>query len=121
MVKVLKTQDAGYIRTQRAIEESVSLSRHHIVYSTRVTDPSAGTQQKVTRLNERLHTLVEIPTASTSAAAADNNDEDGDDWDLDMMDDDVPSSAPIRSHVIFTDNLHKGAFLPEFARPSASH
>lgn len=27
LVKVLKTQDAGYIRTQRAMEESVSL-RH---------------------------------------------------------------------------------------------
>jgi hypothetical protein len=53
-------------------------------------------------LKERLNSLIEIPTASTSATPIDV---DEDDWNMDhvMMDE-----TPSRSHIIFSDNLQKG-------------
>ncbi|GAA5823535.1 hypothetical protein JCM11251_000670 [Rhodosporidiobolus azoricus] len=86
LVKVLKTQDAGYIRSQATME-----------------------QGRVERLQQQLDALVDnaLPTASTSKTPAGGTDEEEmmygeDDWD--MYDDDEPA-APKRNHVVFTDDL----------------
>ncbi|GAA5897248.1 hypothetical protein JCM6882_001826 [Rhodosporidiobolus microsporus] len=87
LVKVLKTQDAGYIRSQATME-----------------------QGRVERLQQQLDALVDtaLPTASTSKAPAGGDDEEvmmgEDDWD--MYDDDFDEPAkPKRNHVVFTDDL----------------
>ncbi|BGP15194.1 hypothetical protein JCM10213_000856 [Rhodosporidiobolus nylandii] len=84
LVTVLKTQDAGYIRTQVAME--------------------AG---RVERLQQQLDALVDtaLPEASTSkAGAAGGEDADFGEDDWDMYDDDEPV-APKRNHVVFTDSI----------------
>ncbi|GAA6031142.1 hypothetical protein JCM8097_004024 [Rhodosporidiobolus ruineniae] len=84
LVKVLKTQDAGYIRSQAKME-----------------------QGRVERLQQQLDALVDdvLPSASTSKAGGAGEDDetmmDEDDWD---MYDDEPV-APKRNHIVFTDSL----------------
>ncbi|GAA6016091.1 hypothetical protein JCM10207_004440 [Rhodosporidiobolus poonsookiae] len=107
LVTVLKSQDAGYIRSQVAME-----------------------QGRVERLQVQLDALVDaaLPGAASSSKAAvgDRDAEmyDEDDWD--MYDDDEPStSAPKRNHVVFTDSIdavrsgNTSALLRKRSTPSA--
>ncbi|GAA5927721.1 rRNA-processing protein UTP11 [Sporobolomyces koalae] len=91
LVKVLKTQDAGYIRTHMTME-----------------------QARVHKLQERIASLVDhvLPQPIKPVSAEDDASEDtlmnGDDWDLesDFDDDDEPiASGSGRTHVVFTDDL----------------
>ncbi|GAA5970518.1 hypothetical protein JCM11641_007336 [Rhodosporidiobolus odoratus] len=81
LVTVLKTQDAGYIRTQVAME--------------------AG---RVERLAQQLAALVDtaLPSTSTSKGPADEDMMDEDGWD--MYGDDEPAQ-PQRNHIVFTDSI----------------
>ncbi|KAK4055591.1 hypothetical protein OIV83_000137 [Microbotryomycetes sp. JL201] len=83
LVKVLKTQDAGYIRTQRAMEES-----------------------RVRRLQQQLNSLIDDPSADKDQQKDDTMDEEDDLWD--SFDEPVAStsSAPAtRKHIVFTSDL----------------
>ncbi|KAI5475894.1 hypothetical protein MNV49_000727 [Pseudohyphozyma bogoriensis] len=77
LVKVLKTQDAGYIRTQRAMEQS-----------------------RVEKLQQELDSQLDIAAAPAKAAAKD----DDDDFDFDFDFDNIPA-APKRKHIVFTSDL----------------
>ncbi|CEQ42573.1 SPOSA6832_04404, partial [Sporobolomyces salmonicolor] len=84
LVKVLKTQDAGYIRTQLAMEQS-----------------------------QQLDSLVDTAVASSSKVKKGSNEEDDmmDDWD--MSDDDEPVASTSsgtgvkRNHIVFSEDLEK--------------
>ncbi|GAA5879204.1 hypothetical protein JCM1840_007611 [Sporobolomyces johnsonii] len=88
LVKVLKTQDAGYIRTQLAMEQS-----------------------RVQRLQQQLDSLVDTAIAGPSKVKKGNNEDDDmmDDWD--MYDDDEPvastssGSGVKRNHIVFSEDL----------------
>ncbi|GAA5967367.1 hypothetical protein JCM3765_000503 [Sporobolomyces pararoseus] len=89
LVKVLKTQDQGYIRTQLAMEQS-----------------------RVEKLKEKIASLVDnilpqpIKPSSKSSEEQDLNG-DLDDWDMysDEEEDGPVASGSGRSHVVFTDDL----------------
>lgn len=78
LVKVLKTQDAGYIRTQRAIEES-----------------------RVQKLQQELDILVEDPSPLGAGEGEATGMFDNDNF----IGATASSSAPLRKHVLFTSNL----------------
>ncbi|GAA6004959.1 hypothetical protein JCM11491_002290 [Sporobolomyces phaffii] len=89
LVKVLKSQDAGYIRTQLSMEQS-----------------------RVQKLKEQLASLVDNilpqPTKPTTGDAepAVNGDLGEDDWDMYSDEDSGPvASGSGRTHVVFTDDL----------------
>lgn len=85
LVQVLKTQDAGYIRTHKAMEQS-----------------------RVQRLQQQLDSLVDQALAPAPTTSGDG-DEEMDDWDAF---DEVPvastSAAPQRKHMIFSTDLETG-------------
>ncbi|KAK4705288.1 U3 small nucleolar RNA-associated protein 11, partial [Phenoliferia sp. Uapishka_3] len=76
LVKVLKTQDAGYIRTHKAIEQS-----------------------RVDRLQQRINSLIE--TGVVPAAM----DEDADEWDSFDAVPSTSATPPARQHILFCSNL----------------
>ncbi|KAM0788887.1 hypothetical protein ACM66B_002971 [Microbotryomycetes sp. NB124-2] len=79
LVKVLKTQDAGYIRTQRAMEES-----------------------RVRRLQQKLDSLVDDPARTKEDAMEQDEDDMWDSFDEPVA---STSSAPARKHIVFTTDL----------------
>ncbi|GAA5870003.1 hypothetical protein JCM8547_001438 [Rhodosporidiobolus lusitaniae] len=86
LVTVLKTQDAGYIRSQVMME-----------------------QGRVERLQQQLDALVDDalpPRVSTSKAGGDEEDMmNGDEWDMYDDYDMEEEEKPKRNHVVFTDDL----------------
>ncbi|KAJ9103634.1 hypothetical protein QFC19_004209 [Naganishia cerealis] len=86
MVKLLKTQDAGYLRTQIASDESVSYStscspRHFYPFSPTVM-PSIS-QKKIAAIKEQLHSLADLIPSAEEALSDDDDDlsSDGGGWD----------------------------------------
>ncbi|KAM0749418.1 small-subunit processome [Meredithblackwellia eburnea MCA 4105] len=77
LVKVLKTQDAGYIRTLRAIE-----------------------QKKVDRLQQQIDTLISVQTSGDGG-----DDMDLDDWDAFNLPPTASTSSSGRTHIVFTNDL----------------
>ncbi|SCV70842.1 BQ2448_3604 [Microbotryum intermedium] len=93
LVKVLKTQDAGYIRTQQAVE-----------------------QGRVRRLQQQLDSLVDNVTNAPKAGSGSGDDDDMmgdlDDWDAFDSAPPVASTSSLgaaagKKHIIFSDNLDK--------------
>ncbi|GAA5880652.1 hypothetical protein JCM16303_004297 [Sporobolomyces ruberrimus] len=90
MVKVLKTQDAGYIRTQLAMEQS-----------------------RVQKLQEKLASLVDdilpqpIKPKKEGDQVEENMNGDMEDWDMYSDDEETGpvASGSGRTHVVFTDDL----------------
>ncbi|GAA5822120.1 hypothetical protein JCM3770_000416 [Rhodotorula araucariae] len=107
LVKVLKTQDATYIRMQTKME-----------------------QGRIDRLREQLTSLVDLalpaPAAGggKQAAERDTNDDDDDEWDM-YSDDEPVASTSRRNHVVFTDDIetvragNAAALLRKRATPTA--
>ncbi|GAA5923698.1 hypothetical protein JCM3775_000476 [Rhodotorula graminis] len=105
LVKVLKTQDATYIRMQTKME-----------------------QGRVDRLKEQLTSLVDLALPSDSAAAKGKQPAEGEfdeDWDMYSDDEPVASTSQPRNHVVFTDDIdtvrsgNASALLRKRATPTA--
>ncbi|GAA5975264.1 hypothetical protein JCM5350_000214 [Sporobolomyces pararoseus] len=87
LVKVLKSQDGGYIRTQLAMEQS-----------------------RVGKLKEKIASLVDniLPQPIKPSTETEEQEMNGDldDWDMYSDEDEGPvASGSGRSHVVFTDDL----------------
>jgi U3 small nucleolar RNA-associated protein 11 len=91
LVKVLKNQDSGYIRTLQQTE-----------------------QGRVDKLKEKLASLVDNVLPQPIKPNGDEVDDDDDDWDMYSNDEPIAStsSSTGRSHVVFTDDLDKGDLDP---------
>ncbi|KAK4057834.1 hypothetical protein OIO90_001053 [Microbotryomycetes sp. JL221] len=83
LVKVLKTQDAGYIRTQQAMEQS-----------------------RVERLQDQINSLLNLGQTEDHDPMRVDNDDMWDAFDNEpVASTSSATSAPPRKHIVFTDNL----------------
>ena len=102
LVKVLKTQDAGYIRTIKAIEQSVRPSLPSRLSFEFPFVTLIRNLQRVSRLQQRLNTLLDT---NSIPPASDLDGDDLDDWDaFDAAPTPSSSSSP-RMHTLFSTDL----------------
>jgi U3 small nucleolar RNA-associated protein 11 len=120
LVKVLKGQDAGYIRTQLSMEQSVSLSlSNHITPSCSMSTPGGSEFQRVRKLKEQLASLVDDilpqpvkPTNEGDPVEGEVNGDLDDEWDMYSDEEGPVASGSGRTHTVFTDDLDAGQFSP---------